>query len=78
MMNIDDSQIYKGMKFLFLDFFYKVGVTDFEVLQILPPLTEISSSSIVRKRIQKDWFVIELLIYNWFKNPESLILLVSD
>jgi hypothetical protein len=27
MMNIDDSQIYKGMKFLFLDFSYKVGVT---------------------------------------------------
>jgi hypothetical protein len=28
MMNIDDSQIYKGMKFLFLDFSYKVGVTN--------------------------------------------------
>jgi hypothetical protein len=27
MMTIDDSQISKGMKFLFLDFSYKVGVT---------------------------------------------------
>jgi hypothetical protein len=27
MMHIDDSQIYKGMKFLFLDFSYKVVIT---------------------------------------------------
>jgi hypothetical protein len=27
MMHIDDSQIYKGMNFLFLDFSYKVGIT---------------------------------------------------
>jgi hypothetical protein len=27
MMNIDDSQIYKEMKFLFLDFYYKVCIT---------------------------------------------------
>jgi hypothetical protein len=27
MMNIDDSQIHKEMKFLFLDFYYKVGIT---------------------------------------------------
>jgi hypothetical protein len=26
-MHIDDSQIYKGMNFLFLDFSYKVGIT---------------------------------------------------
>jgi hypothetical protein len=26
-MHIDDSQIYKGMKFLFLDFSYKVDIT---------------------------------------------------
>ena len=28
MMHIDDSQIYKGMNFLFLDFSYKVGITN--------------------------------------------------
>ena len=33
------------------------------------PLTEISSSRLVRERMQKDWFVIQLLVYNWFKNP---------
>jgi hypothetical protein len=27
MMHIDDSQIYKRMNFLFLDFSYKVGIT---------------------------------------------------
>jgi hypothetical protein len=40
-------------------------------LQILPPLIEISFLRFVRKGIQKDWFVIRLLVYNWFKNPES-------
>jgi hypothetical protein len=35
------------------------------------PLTEISSSRFVRKGIHKDWFVVRLLVYNWFKNPES-------
>jgi hypothetical protein len=28
MMHIDDSQIYKGMKFLFLNFSYKVDITN--------------------------------------------------
>jgi hypothetical protein len=37
------------------------------------PLTEILSSRFVRKGTQKDWFVIQLLVYNWFKNPESHI-----
>jgi hypothetical protein len=25
----------------------------------------------IRKAIQKDWFVIQLLVYNWLENPES-------
>jgi hypothetical protein len=37
------------------------------------PLTEISSSRFVRKGIKKDWFVIQLLVYNWFKNLESFL-----
>jgi hypothetical protein len=36
-----------------------------------PPLTEISSSRFVREGIQKDWFVIQLLVYNLVKNPKS-------
>jgi hypothetical protein len=50
---------------------------NFRVLQILPPLTRISSSRLVRKGIQKDWCVIHLLVYNWFKNPESHFLVNS-
>jgi hypothetical protein len=53
---------------LFICFFS----TNFWALQILPPLTEISPSRFVRKGIQKDWFVIRLLVYNWFKNLVSL------
>ena len=37
------------------------------------PLTEILSSRFVRKGTQKDWFVIQLLVYNWFKNLESFL-----
>jgi hypothetical protein len=36
----------------------------FWTLQILPSLTEILSSRFVRQEIQKDWFVIQLLVYN--------------
>jgi hypothetical protein len=43
----------------------------FWALQMLPPLIEISSSRFVRKGIQKDWFVIQLLVYICFKSPES-------
>jgi hypothetical protein len=50
----------------------------FWALQIILPLTEISSSSFVRKGIQKDWFVIQLLVYNWFKNPESYFFIVNS
>jgi hypothetical protein len=51
---------------------------EFWVLQILPPLTEISSSRFVRKGIHKDWFVIQLLIYNWFRNLEFLFFYIVD
>jgi hypothetical protein len=37
-INIDNNHIYKGIKFLFLDFSYKVGITN------PTPLTRISSS----------------------------------
>jgi hypothetical protein len=40
------------------------------------PLTEISSPRFVRKGMQKDWFVIQLSVYNWFKN-QSLSLFWS-
>jgi hypothetical protein len=39
-----------------------LGVTNSTPLQI------ISSSRLVRKGIYKDWFVIEILVSNWFKN----------
>jgi hypothetical protein len=48
----------------------------FWALQILPPLKIISSSRFVRKRDTKDWFVIWLLVSNWFKNPESHIFFI--
>jgi hypothetical protein len=48
------------------------------MLQILPPLTELSSSRFVRKGVQKDWFVIWLLVYNWLKNPESRFLYIVN
>jgi hypothetical protein len=55
----------------------------FSLIQILgftnpTPLTEISSPRLVRKGIQKDWFVIQLLIYNWFKKIQSLIIFYSQ
>jgi hypothetical protein len=47
------------------------------VSQILPRLTEISSSRFVREGIEKDRFVIWLLVYNWFRNPVSIFLVNS-
>jgi hypothetical protein len=41
------------------------------------PLTEISSSRFVRKGIQKNWFVIQLVVYSWFKNLESHFFIVN-
>jgi hypothetical protein len=41
------------------------------------PLTEISSPRFVRKGILKDWFVIQLLVYNWFKNAVSFFIVNS-
>jgi hypothetical protein len=43
-MHIDDSQIYKGMNFLFLDFSYKVGIT-----HVIP--TETSAAEIEGKQM---------------------------
>jgi hypothetical protein len=42
------------------------------------PLTEISSPRFVRKGILNDWFVIQLLVYNWFKNAESRFFIVNS
>jgi hypothetical protein len=54
------SLLYQYMHFLYY--------TNFRALQILPPLTEISSPRFVRKWIQTEWFVIQFfLIYNWFQ-----------
>jgi hypothetical protein len=53
-------------------FYYFFFLYQFLALQILPPLTEISSPRFVRKRIQKDWFVgrcIVLII--WSKYAKS-------
>jgi hypothetical protein len=41
------------------------------------PLTEISSSRFVRKGIQKNWFVIQLVVYSWFKYLESHFFIVN-
>jgi hypothetical protein len=54
----------------------------FYLIQILgftnpTPLTEISSSRLIRKGIQNDWFTIQLLVYNWFKDLEFHFLVNS-
>jgi hypothetical protein len=41
------------------------------------PLTEISSSRFVRKGIQKNWFVIQLVVSSWFKYLESHFFIVN-
>jgi hypothetical protein len=41
-------------------------------------LTEISSSRFVRKGIHNDWFVIQLLVYSWFKNPQSYLFILVN
>jgi hypothetical protein len=49
-------------KYMYLYILLLLPYTNFRALQILPPLTEISSSRFVRKGIKKDWFVIQLLV----------------
>jgi hypothetical protein len=41
------------------------------------PLKIISSSRFVRKGIQKNWFVIQLVVYSWLKNLESHFFIVN-
>jgi hypothetical protein len=68
-----NSQTLRIIIFIYLFSWYK-----FWALQILPPLTEISSSRLVRKRIQKDWFVIQLLVYNRFKKSRVSFFIVNS
>jgi hypothetical protein len=61
------------IKKFFIFLFYPIWA-----LQILPPLTEISSSRFVRKGIPKVWFGI--LAFSWSENEESFLsqILVGD
>ena len=68
---IPKALLYKYMYYFFLPY------TNFRALQILPPLKIISPSRFVRKGIQKNWFVIQLLVYSWFKNSESRFFIVN-
>ena len=74
MINMDNTHIYKGMSFLLLG--YPPQIISW-VLQILPPLKIISSSRFVRKGIHKDWFVFQLLLYNWFRKLEFHFFIVN-
>jgi hypothetical protein len=62
--NIIDILIFVFYYFMIYFFLPNLGLTN------PTPLKEISSSRFLRKGIQKDWFVIQLLVYNRFKNPE--------
>jgi hypothetical protein len=50
MMNIDNTYMYKGIWFLFLDFSYKVGITN------PTPLKNNLVLEICRKGMQLVWF----------------------
>jgi DMSO/TMAO reductase YedYZ heme-binding membrane subunit len=58
-------------KFIYLFIYYIFFLIPILGFTNPTPLTEISSSRFVRKGMQKDWFVIQLLVYNCFNNSES-------
>jgi hypothetical protein len=61
------------MGYLTLLFYLFIYLFPIQILGLYKsyPLNRNLSSRFVRTRDTDDWFVILLLVYNWFKNPES-------
>jgi TRAP-type C4-dicarboxylate transport system permease small subunit len=63
-----DQEIPKTLayKYIYLFILLFFLLYRFRTLQILPPLKIISSSRLVRKRMQQVWFLVYVLVSNWF------------